>query len=993
MTIQPPRQANTNGRSQTEDRLPTITGESPSPSPTKSKPTVVHYRGSTTNAGSPQSGLLKWFFNLPVRRKQLLALITSEILSVVGLVGVGSWLIISGGRAQLANQAKSEVDVAEIAYNIKINQMRFGSRGQADNTAVINAAREAAAGRLSPDLRQQVKTILSNEVSARNMEFATLVSPDLRIIVNANADRAGERFDPEGLVGTVLTNPRQLTATTTITMADLQKESPPSIASLPNQEQLIRYVITPIRSPETQTLVGVLVFGDVVKPQIPETALEALASGYSAVYRRLPSGEFQLATSLELGDPPNWNQLRTNAEIPLENHSVLQKAADALEPQENVGEAVTQRMRIGGTDYTVAAEALSDFRGQPIAVLVRGTPENALNALIRNSLALQLSVASLALLADVFLASILGRSIANPIENLRRFTQRFGGGDRQARAEVFAQDEVGELAESFNTLAENVQTSEVQLQDQAMRQQMEAERAILLADLTSRMRQFGDRDRIFAIATQEVRETLKADRTLVYLFDGSWSGEIVAESVKLGYPTALGAQITDPCFIEQYVEKYRKGRVQATRDIYQAGLTECHLRQLEPFQVKANLVVPILQNGELIGLMVSHQCSGPRDWAEYDISFCRQVAIQLGFALEQSDLFQQREKSRMETELLSEERRQQKEELQRQLVDLLSEVEGASRGDLTVRAEVTAGEIGTVADFFNSIIESLRQIVIQVKQSALQVNDSLGENESAVRRLADDALRQAEETTRTLDSVEQMTQSIQQVADRAQQAALVAKTASETAEAGGSAMDLTVQNILSLRETVGETAKKVKRLGESSQQISKVVSLINQIAMQTNLLAINAGIEAARAGEEGQGFAVVAEEVGELAARSAAATQEIEKIVDNIQRETNQVVEAMEQSTSQVVEGTHRVEDAKKSLSQIMEVSRQIDILVQSISESALSQVHTSTSVSKLMKEVAEVSERTSDSSRQVSDAIRQTVGIAQDLQSSVGAFEVGRND
>jgi methyl-accepting chemotaxis protein len=235
-----------------------------------------------------------------------------------------------------------------------------------------------------------------------------------------------------------------------------------------------------------------------------------------------------------------------------------------------------------------------------------------------------------------------------------------------------------------------------------------------------------------------------------------------------------------------------------------------------------------------------------------------------------------------------------------------------------------------------------------------------------------------------------MTHSIQEVADNARQAAVVARMASSTAETGGLAMDRTVENIFKLRETVADTTKKVKRLGESSQRISRVASLIEQIALQTNLLAINAGIEAARAGEQGQGFAVVAEEVGELAARSAKATQEIEHIVESIQQETAEVVAAMEVGTHQVVEGTNLVEEAKLSLTQILGVSRQIDALVQSISTATVSQAETSQAVTELMKEIALVSERTSNSTRQVSGSLQETVGIAAQLQASVGTFNVG---
>ncbi|EKQ71300.1 methyl-accepting chemotaxis protein [Leptolyngbyaceae cyanobacterium JSC-12] len=540
----------------------------------------------------------------------------------------------------------------------------------------------------------------------------------------------------------------------------------------------------------------------------------------------------------------------------------------------------------------------------------------------------------------------------------------------------------------FNQLA--VQTSYALEQATLLKQQEESARyANLLNDITFRMREVLDRQQVFSVAVQGVREALKCDRALVYLFDKTWQGTIVAESVGRGFPVALGANIADPCFAEEYVERYRRGRVHALTDIAKAGLDPCYLNQLEPFEVKANIVAPILIAGNLLGLLCAHQCNAPREWQDGEISFLRQTAIQLGFALEQANLFAEKEQARLQAETISQEQRRQRETLQEQLLELLKDVEGAASGDLTVRADVSAGEIGTVADFFNSIVENLRYIVLQVKQSAKKVGTSLGENEGAMQQLAEEAMRQADETMQTLKSVEHMKQLILAAADSAQQAAEVAHTASSTAEMGGAAMDSTVQNILHLRETIGETAKKVKRLGESSQQISKVVSLINQIAMQTNLLAINAGIEAARAGEEGQGFAVVAEEVGELAARSAVATQEIEQIVDAIQRETTEVVTAMEKGTTQVVEGTHLVKNAKQSLEKILQVSHQIDELARSISQSAAAQVETSQAIAGLMEKVARTAGQTSASSRTVSDSLRQTVQVAKELQTSVEIFKV----
>ena len=330
-----------------------------------------------------------------------------------------------------------------------------------------------------------------------------------------------------------------------------------------------------------------------------------------------------------------------------------------------------------------------------------------------------------------------------------------------------------------------------------------------------------------------------------------------------------------------------------------------------------------------------------------------------------------------------------KELLQQQVTNLLSDIEGAAQGDLTVRANVSEGEMGTVADFFNAIIESLRAIVTQVKETTGEVNTSLGKNEGSLRQLAEDAQKQSEEITRTLDSVQKMTFSIQEVASSARQAVQAARIASARAEVGEEAMDRAVRGILTLQGTVGNTAKKVQRLGESSQKISKVVVLINRIAIQTNLLAINAGVEAARAGEEGQGFAVVAKEVGALAARSASATKEIERIIDSIRLEISEVVEFIELSSVQAAEGSLLVEESKRSLGEILEVSQQIDQLSQVISTATVSQVETSESVNTLMQDIALVSSRTCDASRQVSGSLQQTVRAAKLLQESVETFKV----
>ncbi|KAB8335718.1 PAS domain-containing protein [Scytonema tolypothrichoides VB-61278] len=389
------------------------------------------------------------------------------------------------------------------------------------------------------------------------------------------------------------------------------------------------------------------------------------------------------------------------------------------------------------------------------------------------------------------------------------------------------------------------------------------------------------------------------------------------------------------------------------------------------------------QEQECHVVIKNYRKDGTPFWCELSIAPARDVTGQvINFIGVQTDIT-----SRKQAE---EELRHSKEFLQRQLMELTDDVKEVAKGDLRVRSQMTTGEIGIVANFFNTIIESLQQLVLQVKQAAIQVNVSVGENSDAIRHLADEALQQAEEISRTLELVNQMNFSIQEVANNASQAAQVARTSANTALSAGEAMERTASSIFNLEKTITETATRIKHFGESSQEISKVVTLINEIALQTNLLAINAGLEATRAGEQYQGFIVMAHEVGRLAVQSAEATQEIEQIAENIQLETNAVIQTIEQGTTQVVESAELVKDVKQSMETIVKVSRQIDNLVQSISQTTVSQADTSQAVALLIKEITKTSERTANSSGVVSTSLQQTVEVAQQLQASVSLFKTG---
>ena len=348
-----------------------------------------------------------------------------------------------------------------------------------------------------------------------------------------------------------------------------------------------------------------------------------------------------------------------------------------------------------------------------------------------------------------------------------------------------------------------------------------------------------------------------------------------------------------------------------------------------------------------------------------------------------------RKEARAEADERAEQQKQQKELLQRRALELLIEVEPVSRGDLTIRANVTVDEVGTIADSYNAIIRNLRKLVVEVQGASQSVTKTTIINEISVRAVSTESLKQSASINSALTEIQGMAVSSRSVGTKAQQAEKGMQVAATVLQEGDEAMNRTVLGISEIRETVSETAKKVKRLGETSQKISRIVNLISNFAAQTNLLALNAAIEAARAGEEGRGFSIVAEEVRDLAEQSATSTAEIEQLVEEIQTQTNEVVAAMETGTEQVITGTKLVQNAREKLTQISLVSQQVNSRVQEIAIAADTQTKTSDLMGETMQGLAESAKDTSKHAEHVTRSFSELLEVAQDLQVSVSQFKV----
>jgi twitching motility protein PilJ len=326
---------------------------------------------------------------------------------------------------------------------------------------------------------------------------------------------------------------------------------------------------------------------------------------------------------------------------------------------------------------------------------------------------------------------------------------------------------------------------------------------------------------------------------------------------------------------------------------------------------------------------------------------------------------------------------------QEAILRLLDEMGSLAEGDLTVRATVTEDITGAIADSVNFAVEALRSLVTTINDTAMHVSTSAQETQATAMHLAEAAEHQAQQITSASAAINEIAVSIDEVSKNSAESADVAQRSVQIASKGAGIVRQTIQGMDSIRDQIQETSKRIKRLGESSQEIGSIVELINDIAEQTNILALNAAIQAASAGEAGRGFAVVADEVQRLAERASGATRRIETLVQTIQADTNEAVTSMEQTTAEVVSGARLAEDAGLALGEIEKVSNDLADLIQNISEAARQQSAAATNISATMNVIQEITTQTSVGASQTAESIGNLAQLAADLRRSVADFKL----
>ncbi len=568
------------------------------------------------------------------------------------------------------------------------------------------------------------------------------------------------------------------------------------------------------------------------------------------------------------------------------------------------------------------------------------------------------------------IAYFLAKLMTRPILKNATTLAEIASGNLKARVAIEGHDELAQLANNVNQVAE-------QLEKLSVSQDLLAKQAQLLQQTVLALTEIDDPEAIWLVVLDKIRIGLKVAGVSYFSYE---LNQITEESLDPGATSVLGEEIFNRNVLGAFRQSGNEA-ICAFNDFADVDLSSPQLAKFDANSIESCAIVEIEQQETPRGLLIAHNKLSSEPWSDSQLDFLRQMATQINFTLNRLDLSRQQKNIQLKE-------KQDKEQLQRSALELLQQVEQLNQGDLTIRAVVTEDEIGTIADSYNSTIYNLQKLVTQVKNVAYEVEQNVGDNQEIINKLATEEIQQAQSINQTMEQIESMNASIHEVSQSASQAEQIVKQANLTILDGDHKMNQAVTQISALQNTVEQTEQKVKLLGESSQEISQVVNSIGRFAAQTHLLALKASIEAARAGDQGKGFATIADEVRSLATQSATATADIENLVARIQLETNEVVAAMAEGTKQVSSGTQLVQQTRQGLDQVTQASNEISLLIEAIASSAQGQSDISDQVSQNMSQVVAKAKVNSESATQISSKIENLLAVANKLQTNVDQFK-----
>ena len=432
---------------------------------------------------------------------------------------------------------------------------------------------------------------------------------------------------------------------------------------------------------------------------------------------------------------------------------------------------------------------------------------------------------------------------------------------------------------------------------------------------------------ILEIAVEEIRRVLDCDRVVIYGLNQDQYGEVIAESVALGWTKALGKVIKDPCFEFRYLEKYQNGRVRAITNIHEAGLTSCYLEQLEQLEVKANLVAPILNEGKIFGLLVAHQCSAPREWKQYEIRWVTQMSTQVGFAMDNAQLLQQVEKATLAVDYLTHQQTQQTEVFKQQQIAILA----SSTDTYEAMAQDTLSQSKSLID----ILHQIKAINDTVKNQAVTIHQIQGQKKQQNGNLHN-----------------------------------ISKN-----------INLTLDSTVSLENSVQEATTKMNYLSSSSQQMLGIVHLIQDLAKQISQQSLNITIAVSRTDIADQEPIVeLADTLLSYVQKLYKAIAQINPLLTGIDTEASQGNIIMDSALSKAVNSNQLVQDIQHKLEQIMMVNSNMSVLFDKFTQTSQNQTRISASTGKSVHNIVNLTNRISEHSSSLTESFNKLASLTQEL-------------